>query len=211
MNRCVQKRLVRRIINGDNAACAQLVRTYQDVIYGFLLHLSRDRRAAEELTCDTFAAAWMNLAGFRGFADVSTWLHRIAYRRFLDWQRQARRMIELKGRASAVTVNGEVPNPLDELLVSEEMQRLSWAIAGLDPPGREVIVLHYFQGLSFRRMADVLGEPSGTVKWRTSAALARLKVMLNEKREEESSANEKQRLPIAGESPAKISTSDGAC
>jgi DNA-directed RNA polymerase specialized sigma24 family protein len=33
---------------------------------------------------------------------------------------------------------------------------------------RDVVVLHYLQGLSYEEMADVLGQPSGTVKWRTS-------------------------------------------
>jgi DNA-directed RNA polymerase specialized sigma24 family protein len=41
-------------------------------------------------------------------------------------------------------------------------------------------VLHYLQGLSYRQMAAVLDEPTGTVKWRTAEALNRLRAMLGD-------------------------------
>ena len=43
-----------------------------------------------------------------------------------------------------------------------------------------MLVLHYLQGLSYREMAAVLDEPTGTVKWRTTEALNRLRALLSE-------------------------------
>ena len=52
---------------------------------------------------------------------------------------------------------------------------------GLDVPDRAVLVLHYLQGLSYGEMAAVLDEPVGTVKWRTSEALNRLRALFCDK------------------------------
>ena len=52
---------------------------------------------------------------------------------------------------------------------------------GLDAPDRAVLVLHYLQGLSYGEMAAVLDEPVGTVKWRTSEALNRLRALFCDK------------------------------
>ena len=48
----------------------------------------------------------------------------------------------------------------------------------IDPADRVLLVLHYLQGLSYREMADVTGEPAGTIKWRTSLALGRMRNLL---------------------------------
>jgi DNA-directed RNA polymerase specialized sigma24 family protein len=48
----------------------------------------------------------------------------------------------------------------------------------LDDADQLVIVLHYLQGLSYREMGDITGQPVGTIKWRTSVALERLGDML---------------------------------
>jgi DNA-directed RNA polymerase specialized sigma24 family protein len=44
-----------------------------------------------------------------------------------------------------------------------------------------VVVLHYIQEFSYRQMADLLKEPVGTVKWRTSQAIEKLKKILTDR------------------------------
>ena len=50
---------------------------------------------------------------------------------------------------------------------------------------RDVLVLHYLHGLSFRETADVLEEPAATVRWRATKALARLRELLKDENEHE--------------------------
>jgi len=69
-------------------------------------------------------------------------------------------------------------DPLDTVMADDEAQHLYRALHGLGAPGRTLLVLHYLQGLSYREMATVLDEPTGTVKWRTGTALQRLRVIL---------------------------------
>src|SRR2546429_6920258 len=86
----------RRLIEGlrarDSKACAQLVRDHYAAIYRLLAHLTRDVHAAEDLCQETFAAGWRKIGSFAGESSIATWLHRIAYRRFLDCRRARERL-----------------------------------------------------------------------------------------------------------------------
>ena len=70
------------------------------------------------------------------------------------------------------------PNPYEAALVNDETRQLYRALDGLPASDRDILVLHYLQGLSYQQMADVLDEPSGTVKWRTSTAIENLRQAL---------------------------------
>jgi RNA polymerase sigma-70 factor, ECF subfamily len=73
------------------------------------------------------------------------------------------------------------PALLDVVIADDEAQRLYGALQELDTADRTVLVLHYLQGLSYREMAAVLEEPTGTVKWRTAEALGRLRLVFCKK------------------------------
>src|SRR5437762_411301 len=58
------QRLLSGLRAGRPEASAELVRGHHQTIYRFLVHLTRDVHQAEDLTQETFAAAWENIAGF---------------------------------------------------------------------------------------------------------------------------------------------------
>ncbi len=175
-----ERQLLKAARAGTQEACAKLVRRHYAAIYRFLLHLSGEVNMAEDLTQETFAAAWASIDGFRGWASFSTWLHRIAHGKFVDAKRRAKshQVATEQLRNSNGNSTGD-PSPLDQVITKERSGRVYAAVQKLDGADLEVIVLHYFQGLSFRQMATVLAEPVGTVKWRTSQALGRLKTALD--------------------------------
>jgi RNA polymerase sigma-70 factor (ECF subfamily) len=189
------RRLAKRIAAGEGGACAELVEAQHGAVYRVLVGLCGDMHVAEDLTQETFTAAWMKMSGFNGGSSLSTWLYRIAYHRFIDWHRR-RRSRETVERQGGAHMPKEPPRPLDHLLADEESRRLNEAVAVLEQPWREVIVLHYLQGLSFRQMAEVLDEPSGTVKSRTSQALSRLRTLLDV-RSEDGRWKDNPRLPAS--------------
>jgi RNA polymerase sigma-70 factor (ECF subfamily) len=172
------QRLLNDLRSGRPAACAELVRCHYQAVYRFLVHLTRDVHQAEDLTQDTFAAAWEKIAMFEGRANLATWLHRIAYTKFIDAQRAQRRALGLRERLTPPIAFAA--DPFDTAMADDEARRLYAAMHGLDAPERALLVLHYLQGLSYREMASVLDEPTGTVKWRTSEALGRLRALLSD-------------------------------
>jgi DNA-directed RNA polymerase specialized sigma24 family protein len=64
-------------------------------------------------------------------------------------------------------------------MADEHSALLHEAIGKLEPSQYLLVILHYFQGLSFREMTRVLGRPTGTVKWQTGKVLKTLKTFLS--------------------------------
>jgi RNA polymerase sigma-70 factor (ECF subfamily) len=173
-----EKALLKRLKHGDRAACETLVQRYHGRVYGLLVHLSGNPATAQDLTQETFATVWQKIRGFRGNAALSTWLHRIAYNKYIDHaRRESRRQTRLADLPPATDAQ---PDPGAQLAGSDDQKQLVAAVQALPAAQREVIVLHYFQELSYRDMATVLGQPTGTIKWRTAAALKQLKHMLTD-------------------------------
>lgn len=148
-------------------------------IYRFLAYLTGDTSLAEDLTQETFISAWASIGRFKGRASIGTWLHRVAYNKFVDSKRKLQRqVVSIDGLKKQQHDVAETSNPLYQLMADEHSRLLYEAIRRLQSAEYVVIVLHYVQGLSFREMAKVLDEPVGTVKWQTSHALRKLKGFL---------------------------------
>ncbi len=165
----------------DPDACRRFVLDHRDRVYAFLAHLTSDRALAEELTLDVFAAAWCALPAFDGRASLATWLHRIAYTKFLDRRRaDARRA----ARANTLAVRGVQPtppsDPLDGFQLNEQTARLRTLLSQLSDEDRALVLLHYTQRMSYADIAIAVGEPEGTVKWRISKILKQLRERLME-------------------------------
>jgi RNA polymerase sigma-70 factor, ECF subfamily len=173
-----ERRLIRQALGGDREECTALIRDHHAAIYRFLARLTRDVTQAEDLTQETFAAAWQRLDGFRGQASLRSWLHRIAYRKFLDARRAASRRPAECTHLDGMSVHGPSVDPLTNVMMDEQSRRLHLAVRALGEADRLAIELHYMQELSYREMAEVLGEPVGTVKSRTNHALAKLRRQL---------------------------------
>ena len=171
-----QGRLIEAARSGDASACQELIHGNYARVYSFLAHLTGDAHLAEDLTQETFAAAWRGISTFAGRAKFSTWLCSIAWRKFVDSKRGNRLHTESFAEF-AVSAGG--PGPLEIAVGNETTARLWRATRMLEDAERIVIVLHYFQGMSLRETAEVLDAPLGTVKWRTNRALGMLRGFLN--------------------------------
>ncbi len=183
MQRRPEKQLLKAIRAGERAACEKLVKDYYQRVYRFLVHLTGDAGRADDLTQETFTAAWAGLANFKGRCSIASWLHRIAYSKFVDAGRKSQKLgnLHTQLRLKPVPVGqGESANPVQQLLADERAELIYQALRQLNYEDHVIIVLHYFQEKSYREMAAVLGKPTGTVKWRTSRALKELKKILTQ-------------------------------
>lgn len=179
MGRSSQRRILKDIHEGQRKAYEAVICQNYKSIYRFLVYLTDDVSIAEDITQETFTSAWESIRSFKERASIGTWLHKIAYHKFIDSKRKlectAEMMHKLEGNHRNITTS---VNPLHQLAADESLRFLYDGIRSLEPVDRTVIVLHYVQELSFREMAKVLDEPRGTVKWRTNKALKRLRTIL---------------------------------
>src|SRR4051812_38855556 len=74
----VEVEIVERARRGDNDAWEQLVGATHREVYSLCLRILRDPDDAAEATQDSYLKAFKGLKGFRGDAQFTTWLYRIA-------------------------------------------------------------------------------------------------------------------------------------
>ncbi len=155
---------------GDARAFARLYEGNKDRIHALARRMAGHERAAE-LTQDVFVRAWQKLGSFRGDAQFSTWLHRLA----VNWI--------LSRRASWATERMrflDAEDALDGLAARPSQRELSMdfetAIAKLPEGARMVFLLHDVEGYRHEEIATLLGVTSGTTK----AQLHRARMMLRQ-------------------------------
>ena len=159
---------------GDQQAFEALVLRYQKMIFALTYRMTGSAADAEDLTQESFIAAFQQLDSFRGESKFSSWLYRIATNRCLNWrQRDARRerAYENWGREREMTSTTE---PHADTLSTSVQQ----ALLKLDDKQRAAIVLTTYEGMNHAEAACVLGCSEATVSWRIFAARRKLKKWL---------------------------------
>jgi RNA polymerase sigma-70 factor, ECF subfamily len=166
---------------GQRDVCKDLVSQHYKPIYRFMVYLTRDTALAEDLTQEAFLCAWENLDSYKGNSSAETWLHKIAYHKFIDSRRRLQSNATAMARmCSEKPAEPEVVNPLRQLMADEELSRIYGVMRKLESEEYLIILLHYIQGLSFSQMAEVLEQASGTVKWKTNQTLKKLRAYLSD-------------------------------
>ena len=132
---------------------AEIYRQHARTVYKFLLAQCRDPDLAEELTQETFYQAVRSVDRFDGSCKVSVWLCQIAKHLWYQHLRRRRREAPLPEEVP----EPPVPSAEADALERQGQVELLKRVHGLPEPGREVVYLRVFGGLSFREIGDVLG------------------------------------------------------
>jgi RNA polymerase sigma-70 factor (ECF subfamily) len=175
--------LVRRTLAGEFAAYEELVRRWAPRITA-LCHAQAGRGgAAEDLAQETL------LRGFRALGTLAepdkfgSWLFGIALRTCRDWlksrQRSEVRISELARDAPLDFLDARCVIPDQEAEIREEQATLMAEVEALPCELREVLMLFYYDDLTYREMAQLLGVSSATVNARLTRARAQLRERLN--------------------------------
>lgn len=152
------------------------MRTYQPLAFRSAYLLTGSAADAEDAVQTAFVKAWVALPRFRAGAAFKPWLLRIVANEAHNRRRSERRRVELRLRATAAHPPGDAaPSPEGAALGRDRREMLLRALGQLDEQDRDVLTCRYFLDLSEEETAEVLGVRRGTVKSRTSRALARLR------------------------------------
>ena len=177
------EQLVERALAGDGDAFGEVVRRWERKIYALAYGITGSVEDARDATQETFISAYRNLRNFRGEAQVSSWLHRIAVNQCISRQRRARVRAETAledetaaGENLVSTRASESPARATESKQRAEAVRR--AVASLPQELREVVLMKEFEELTFQEIADALQIPLSTVKSRLYTALRQLRMRL---------------------------------
>jgi RNA polymerase sigma-70 factor (ECF subfamily) len=171
------ERIIGRVRGGETRAFGELVARHQDSVYGMALRFVGGRGDAEDVAQEVFLRAYRGLEGFKGNAKLSTWLYRITFNLCADWLRRNKRADRMAATIETAAELADSRVNLEEgVVMAEERDTLRSALDRLDERYRSVVVLLYYQKMSYEQIAAVLDLPVKTVETR----LYRARKMLRE-------------------------------
>lgn len=179
--RRTDEELVEDYLDGDVGAFRLLIERHHDALHRFLFRLMGNRQAAEDVFQDTFLQIHQSLESFDLSRTFKPWLFTIAANKARDALRRQQRRAAVslsarpkddEGDALVDLLQIDIPGPEVGLETQEQSRMVQRAIDELSPRLREILLLAYFQKLTYNQIAEQFGIPVGTVKSRLHAAVA---------------------------------------
>ncbi|MEU5216619.1 ECF RNA polymerase sigma factor SigK [Streptomyces sp. NPDC020807] len=168
--------VMREVARGDKQAFSTLYDALAPLVFGIVLRVVRDRAQSEEVTQEVMIELWRQAARYEPTAgSVTTWVATIAHRRAVDRVRSAQAASDREHAQAArehTTAFDEVAEQVETRLESERVRR---CLRGLTELQREAVTLAYYQGLTYREVAQSLQTPLPTIKTRMRDGLIRLR------------------------------------
>jgi RNA polymerase sigma-70 factor, ECF subfamily len=183
--------LVRAAREGNTAAFEELMARHRDKIYARAFSMVLNEEEAIDLSQEAWVKAWQRLPQFLGEASFGTWITRIVINLCLDHLRkQKRRPTESIEEMSADSggVERQMPvemaNPAAGMERAELRHHIDQALNHLSCEHRTVLVLHEFERMKYKDIAQTMGCSTGTVMSRLFYARRKLAALLGGLRED---------------------------
>ena len=184
------KELIRRFNDGDPTGFDELVERYSGRAYQIAYGVLGNRQDAEEVSQDVFVRVLRALPKFRGDAEFTTWMYRIA----VNLARNKYRWNRSRGAQQSVSIDAPVEGqdgaertmdleegrigPDQEASLGELERQIGTELHKLPPLYREALVLRNVEDMSYEAIADLLGCKLGTIKSRIARAREELRKRL---------------------------------
>lgn len=170
----IDARCMALVASGDDGAFESLVMRHQKSLLNFFARMGAQSEC-EDLVQNTFVRLYQFRDRYQATAKFTTFLHVLAYRVWADLGRKnmRREKLSVHLRVAAETVETAADEPAPGIDVEAALDKLSSKL-------RDVVVLHFYQGLPYQEIADVLQIPLGTVKSRLHLAINALRDLLHE-------------------------------
>jgi RNA polymerase sigma-70 factor (ECF subfamily) len=174
--------VIERCRAGDEVAWKELVEATHREVYSLCFRILRNPDDAAEATQDAFLKAWRGLKSFRGDAQFTTWLYRVAANAAISRQRSRARRWDHETKAEPDVLQ-RIPatTSIEEVAGARiELENVERGLAQLSETYRSAIVLRDVYGLTIDEMAKELGISDVAAKVRLHRARKRLRDLVYE-------------------------------
>lgn len=181
--------LMLRVREGDEAAFAQLVATYQDRLIGLLTNMVGDRTSAEDTAQEVFLRIYRARHGYEANAKFSTWLFSIAHNLASNTRRSRTRRKESQLNSAPDSSGPQSPQeqlvaeksalmPSRVMAKAELIEKVQAAMESLNERQRMALLLHKFEGMNYIDIGAAMEMTPQAVKSLLSRARDQLRMAL---------------------------------
>jgi RNA polymerase sigma-70 factor (ECF subfamily) len=187
MDQNTEAEIVIRVLKGDRQAYALLVEEYKTPIYNLAYRMTNNIEDAEDIAQETFLLAFRELSRYDINRRFYTWLYTIGLNLIRNHlkktgrrQKYFRNYNTSSGDMNSNVEKADLPPAADEEELRDDREKkLAFCLCKLSPQLRELLVLRFYQGLSFEEIAGITGFSPGAVKMRIYRGLEKLQKYLD--------------------------------
>src|SRR6185312_11855202 len=163
--------LVRRTLAGDQEAFAALVEKYKDAVFNVAYRMLGNAAEAEDVAQEAFVRAYTQLRTYKDTHRFSTWLLSITSHLSIDQLRRRRFLaLPLDNVPFLEWIADAGVSPEQAALMGETADEMQQVLQALPPKYRAVLVLRYWNDLSYEEIANMLNLTPALVKARLHRA-----------------------------------------
>ena len=181
--------IVARVLNGDRQSYALLIEEYKTPIYNLAYRMTRNSQDAEDLAQETFLRSFDQLFRYDAKRSFYTWLYTISLNiirnhikknssRRLDNFRQVEKISGTDDFDDKRFASQE--SQVRDELSKEREEELERCLQKLSPELRELLILRFYQGLSFEVISEITGLSLSAIKMRVYRGLEKLRKYIEE-------------------------------
>jgi RNA polymerase sigma-70 factor (ECF subfamily) len=167
--------LMLAVRDGELDALGELFERHHGPLYGFLVKLTGQRPAAEDIAQTVFQRMLKYRHTYRDDGSFTAWMYHLARRCAADHFRKSASAPAAVDPHDLAERADDRPNAGDHAVARDEHALLHVALGRLDRDAREVLLLSRFQELSFAEIATILECSAGAAKVRAHRALKELR------------------------------------
>lgn len=179
--------LLNNYLSGDRSAISSLIERHSRRVRDYIHMMVKDRDIAEDIFQETFikAVRVIDEGRYSDNGKFLSWILRIAHNQVIDYfraQRQNKSVTEADAGYDMLGTLRFAERTVEDSMVSDQIERDVRALVELLPAEqREVVMLRYFSGLSFKDIAEQTEVSINTALGRMRYALINLRRMIKEK------------------------------
>ena len=167
------EQLVRAYAKGNNEAFDTLLRRHQDRIFSYILRIIKNEDIANDIFQETFVKAiqTIRLGRYTENGKFPAWISRIAHNLIIDYYRQEK----------SENLQSADLTDVDILNRNQIRDDVKYLIEELPELQKEVLMMRYYQNLSFKEIAEITGVSINTALGRMRYAILNLRRIAREK------------------------------
>lgn len=177
MDQKIEAEIVAGVLKGDRQAYALLIDEYKSPIYNLAYRMTGNSEDADDLTQETFIRAYQYLWRYDIRRKFFTWLFTLALNLIRSHLRKKNKYNKSSEELRAHVLSDKNPSPETELI---ETQEISVCLLRLEEESRALLIMKFYQGLTFEEIAQITGKSLSAVKMSIYRGLESLKKMMKD-------------------------------
>ncbi|WP_294375257.1 RNA polymerase sigma factor [uncultured Clostridium sp.] len=169
-----EKKLILKIQSGDMNAFAELFEIYKNEAYKYSYLITGKEDLSEDIVQEAFVQCYTNIKNLKNIEQFKSWFFKILTRLAWKYSNKEKKAVPVDDIFEKADSN-KLDEYVNEYIRKEQSDMLHSEIEKLDVKQKTVIILYYFNELTIKEIAHVMGCFEGTVKSRLHSARRKLK------------------------------------